>query len=74
MTNGANNNIIDNTMVVEDIIRRAFSLEGGCADLLYEGIITDIRNTDNAWVEGGVYLFNLDAFSKTLFELATRQL
>ena len=48
-------------IVIEDIIRHAFSIEGGCVDLLYEGCIVDIRNTDNAWVEGAVYLFNLDA-------------
>jgi hypothetical protein len=51
-------------LVIEDIIRTIFSIEGGNVDLLYEGCIVDIRNTDNAWIEGAVYLFNLGSSLK----------
>ena len=36
------------------------------AELLYSGYHNDSKNTDHAWIENNVYLFNLDTFKRNI--------
>ena len=45
---------------LENIVWKTFTTDKGCLHTIQEGCQVDPRNTDNAWVEGCVYLIDLE--------------
>ena len=45
---------------LEHIVQKTFTTDKGCLHAIQEGCQVDPRNTDNAWVEGCVYLIDLE--------------